>query len=299
MGVIYHNFKSGKFAECAESTSNVDKYSTDSANDITSIGVKKHINAIGIVATGVITEAKLKQLYPKEFNSWRSRRLYAKQNNIPFFNDWNVFSVFLDYIGLCPGDGFTIDRIKHELGYVPSNVRWSNKQEQSENRDNVIWLEYEGKRLTLTAWALKTGQNKSTLFKRHKAGWDVRGIITGIKPDFIPTQFRVPKDSPWPNAYRGKWEAKYRYSETTMPRIQFLVIKIREALRAISNEQSFLIEAYYPPDSDIDYEIPIKVQQRMQNLESKRMLYLSFREHAIRWLKKRDYFVNQPIDWID
>ncbi len=260
---------------------------------------KKSVNAIELVASGIESEASLKKKYQQEYNSWRSRRQWAKQHNTPFHPDWNVFSVFLEYVGLAPTKDYTIDRIKNELGYVPNNIRWANKQLQAENRDNVIWLEYEGKKHTLTEWASKTGQNKSTLFKRHKAGWDVKGIITGIRPDFIPTQFRVPKDSPWPNAYRGKWEAKYRYSETTMPRIRFLVIKIREALRAISNEQSFLIEAYYPYDPDIDYETPIKVQQRMQNLESKRMLYLSFREHAISWLKKRDYFVRQPVDWID
>ena len=178
MTVIHADFKSSKNLHTCivpGSCSNASNYANANAN-----APKCPIDAVNLIKSGLTTEAKLKKEYPKEFNSWRSRRFFAKKHNIPFFNNWDVFSVFLTYIGLCPSEGFTIDRIKHELGYVPDNIRWSSKQEQSENRDIVIWLEYEGKRLTLTAWAMRTRQKPNTLLRRHKAGWDTQGIIRGL-----------------------------------------------------------------------------------------------------------------------
>lgn len=119
---------------------------------------KKSIDAIVLVASGIESEASLKKRYQQEYNSWRNRRLWAKKNKIPFHPDWNVFSVFLEYVGLAPTKEHTLDRIVNKLGYVPNNIRWATKQAQSENRDNIIWLEYEGKKHTLTEWARKTGQ---------------------------------------------------------------------------------------------------------------------------------------------
>ena len=301
MTVIHADFKSSKnLHSCIVpgSCSNASNYANASAS---ANAPKCPIDAIGLIKNGVTTEGKLKKEYPKEFNSWRSRRFFAKKHNIPFFNNWDVFSVFLTYVGLCPSEGFTIDRIKHELGYVPDNIRWSSKQEQSENRDIVIWLEYEGKRLTLTAWAMRTRQKPNTLLRRHKAGWDTQGIITGVRPSFIPIQYRIPTDSPWPHAYAKQWESKYRASvnPATTTRIQYLLASIKEALKGVSSEQSYLLNAHYPNDPDVDYAIPIDVQERMQTLDNKRLLYQSFRTHANSWIKGRDKFLNNPVDWLN
>ena len=262
---------------------------------LTLVSSKKPINAIELVASGVESEASLKKKYQQEYNSWRSRRLWAKQHNIPFHPDWNVFSVFLEYVGLAPTKEHTIDRIVNKLGYVPNNIRWASKQTQSENRDNVIWLEYGGKKKTLTAWAKDTYQNKSTLLKRHKAGWDTKGIITGVKPDFILPEFRIPRDHPWPEAFKRQWETKYRDSKTPKLRINFLTSEIDRVLKDISTQESFLFDSYYPDDPDIDYETPIEITERLKKLNSKRKLYLSFRNHAKRWIQNYNRFMNSDI----
>lgn len=263
---------------------------------LTLVSSKKPINSIELVSSGIESEASLKKKYPQEFNSWRSRRLWAKQHNVPFHSEWNVFSVFLEYVGLAPTKEHTIDRIVNKLGYVPNNIRWSSKQTQSENRSNVIWLEYEGKKRTLTEWAKITYQDKSTLFKRYKAGWDTKGIITGVKPSFILPEFRIPRDHPWPEAFKRQWETKYRDSGITKLRIHFLTSEVKRILNEISIQESFLLESYYPGDPDIEWDIPVEATQRLQQLESKRKLYLSFRHHANRWIQNYNRFMNSDIE---
>lgn len=262
---------------------------------LTLVSSKKPINSIELVSLGMESEASLKKKYPQEYNSWRNRRLWAKQHNIPFHPDWNVFSVFLEYIGLAPTQEHTLDRIVNKLGYVPNNIRWASKQTQSENRDNVIWLEYEGKKKTLTEWAKSTYQNKSTLFKRYKDGWDTKGIITGVKPGFILPELRIPRDHPWPEAFKRQWETKYRDSKTPKLRINFLTSEIDRVLKDISTQESFLFDSYYPDDPDIDYETPIEITERLKKLNSKRKLYLSFRNHAKRWIQNYNRFMNSDI----
>lgn len=242
------------------------------------------------------SEASLKKKYPQEYNSWRNRRLWAKQHNIPFHPDWDAFSVFLEYIGLAPTQEHTLDRIVNKLGYVPNNIRWASKQTQSENRDNVIWLEYEGKKKTLTEWARSTYQNKSTLLKRYKAGWDTKGIITGVKPGFILPEFRIPRDHPWPEAFKRQWETKYRDSKTSKTRINYLTSEVKKILDDISTQEGYLLDSYCPDDPDIECEIPIEILQRLEKLNSKRKLYLSFRNHAKRWIQNYNRFMNSDIE---
>jgi hypothetical protein len=74
------------------------------------------------------------------------------------------FKAFYTYletvIGLCPGKGFSLDRINNNLGYTPGNLRWATKSEQCRNRrkfssiekfsDAVIAAEYEKRSLVKT-----------------------------------------------------------------------------------------------------------------------------------------------------
>ncbi len=259
---------------------------------------KKSVNAIELVASGIESEASLKKKYVQEYNSWRSRRLWAKQHNIPFHPDWNVFSVFLEYVGLAPTKDHTIDRIKNELGYVPSNIRWASKQLQAENRDNVIWLEYEGKRHTLTEWAGKTGQTKSTLFKRYKANWPTENVITGIKPRTVVPKMYVPRNAPWPESHRDFFEYIYRhhYPSKNVLRLSFLFKYVRETLKSIDREVGFLVESWFPTGPDMQFEIPSGVLERVEKLKSKKMLYLKFLDHAKQALSNHNRIMNGDLD---
>lgn len=47
---------------------------------------------------------------------------------------WDDFNLFLEDMGECPV-GLTLDRIKNNQGYKPSNCQWADRKQQAQNRD--------------------------------------------------------------------------------------------------------------------------------------------------------------------
>ncbi len=72
----------------------------------------------------------------------------------------------------------TLDRINNDGDYSPSNCRWATKIVQQNNTRANIFLEYDGKRLTLAQWARELGVNYQMLRYRYRAGWDTERILT-------------------------------------------------------------------------------------------------------------------------
>jgi hypothetical protein len=63
---------------------------------------------------------------------------------ITFYDGWLDFNVFKKDMGECPA-AKTLDRIDNNKGYSPSNCRWATMKEQSHNRRNTVYVEYNGK----------------------------------------------------------------------------------------------------------------------------------------------------------
>lgn len=80
---------------------------------------------------------------------------------------WHTFTNFLADMG-DPPDGMSIDRIKNELGYELGNCRWATSQTQNENRRSVRWIEFDGKRMNITQWAIHLNISKSALLEALK-----------------------------------------------------------------------------------------------------------------------------------
>lgn len=99
---------------------------------------------------------------------------YYGGRGITIFDEWkNDFSSFYNYVSKLPHfgeEGYTLDRIDANKNYEPGNVRWATKKMQSNNRRNTIFVEYEGKKVTLTEAAKLSGIHKNTLHNRYHKG---------------------------------------------------------------------------------------------------------------------------------
>ena len=72
----------------------------------------------------------------------------------------------------------TIDRINVDEDYSPENCRWATMKQQDNNKRNTRYLEYNGKRQSLSLWAEEKGMSKKTLHERLKRGWSVEDALT-------------------------------------------------------------------------------------------------------------------------
>lgn len=74
--------------------------------------------------------------------------------------------LFVEHIGPKPSPKHEVDRIDNSKGYVLGNVRWATSQQQKENRSNTRWIEHNGKRQTIAAWARELGLGFKTIKHR-------------------------------------------------------------------------------------------------------------------------------------
>ena len=89
------------------------------------------------------------------------------------------FPAFFSHIGPRPSAKYSLDRIDVNGDYQPGNVRWATTCEQAANTRRTKYLELDGQRLNLSAWAKRCGLKKSTQLKRRlEAGWTLREALT-------------------------------------------------------------------------------------------------------------------------
>lgn len=107
---------------------------------------------------------------------------YYGARGISVCEKWiNSFDAFLADMGERPA-GKTIDRINNDGNYEPVNCRWITLAEQQTNRRDCVYLEFDGKRMTVREWASHIGRHRSTLGTRIKAGYPIHLILS---PDLL------------------------------------------------------------------------------------------------------------------
>lgn len=94
-----------------------------------------------------------------EYNAWcgmKSRCMNANDSRyadyggrgISVYPEWiNDFPAFLEYIGMRPSEGFSLDRIRVDGNYEPGNARWANGSTQTKNRRPFLMKPGCGKNL--------------------------------------------------------------------------------------------------------------------------------------------------------
>lgn len=92
------------------------------------------------------------------------------KNDFKKFHDW-AFSNGYE-------EGLTLDRIEVSGNYEPCNCRWLTKVEQNYNTTRSHFIEYNGKKQTITEWAKELGFELKTLSDRLKKGMSVENAFT-------------------------------------------------------------------------------------------------------------------------
>ena len=88
------------------------------------------------------------------------------------------FENFLSDMGKRPSNGHSLDRIDVNKGYFPANCRWATNKEQSNNTRRNVFVEYNGKTLTLKQLSEELNINYNSFFSRIRLGWSLEKIMS-------------------------------------------------------------------------------------------------------------------------
>ena len=91
---------------------------------------------------------------------------------ITICEEWlNDFKVFYDW-ALQNGytDELTIDRIDVNGNYEPNNCRWTDMKTQQRNKSSNVFVEYQGRKITIAEAASELGIKRNVLYARYSKG---------------------------------------------------------------------------------------------------------------------------------
>lgn len=123
----------------------------------------------------------------KIYIGMKKRCYNDKSENYPHYggkgvkicDEWKTFEPFMEW-ALKNGytDDLSIDRINSNGNYEPCNCRWVDVKTQANNKTNNSYIEYQGKKLTISQWSEITGISKSVISRRISLGWDIERVLT-------------------------------------------------------------------------------------------------------------------------
>lgn len=128
--------------------------------------------------------------HPKIYRTWAGMLSRCSNSKLRCYADyggrgivvcerWHDFSVFLEDMGMPPTAEHSIDRIDNNGNYEPGNCRWATNSEQSRNRSDNRYLEFDGQRKIVADWAKDTGLSEHLISSRLDVlGWTVERALT-------------------------------------------------------------------------------------------------------------------------
>lgn len=126
---------------------------------------------------GKIFRGMVKRCYDKRSNRYHR---YGERG-ISICDEWmddiNAFRKWAVDHGYRPG--LSIDRIDNDGNYCPENCRWVDSKAQSNNYSRNVFVEFDGKRQTLSQWSRELNIPTSTLHNRIRVkGWSIERALT-------------------------------------------------------------------------------------------------------------------------
>lgn len=86
-------------------------------------------------------------------------------------NEWvDDFWTFVADMGPRPTPKHTVERIRNNGPYAPTNCRWATHAEQKLNTRRSRVITFRGKTLPVTEWARRVGLHPATVFTRLRNG---------------------------------------------------------------------------------------------------------------------------------
>jgi hypothetical protein len=98
---------------------------------------------------------------------------------ITYDERWDSFENFYLDMGEVP-EGMSIDRIDPNGNYEKSNCRWATQEQQANNKRSSVFIEYNGKKQTVSQWAKELNMNHYTLRSRLKKGLSAEQVLTPL-----------------------------------------------------------------------------------------------------------------------
>ena len=93
-----------------------------------------------------------------------------KENGFVNFYNWAINNGY--------SENLTLDRINIDGDYEPSNCKWETPKNQSNNRRNNVFIEFNGKTKTAKQWCDEYGIIQTTFNDRIKRGWTIEQALT-------------------------------------------------------------------------------------------------------------------------
>ena len=127
--------------------------------------------------------------FSRKYKCWKSMKgrctnpgphdqMYIGVTLYPPWRDWLEFDKDMSDP---PSDQHTLDRIKHEIGYEPGNVRWATRAEQSRNKSDTVRITLNGITKSQAEWCRELGIDWRTVTTRRRRGWpNEKALLTPV-----------------------------------------------------------------------------------------------------------------------